>query len=287
MAKSWSICLIALLLAIQIAAQKRPAKVTAPRKQESRQIGVTQQVPRPLKLQILDDGHQFTITNAGTSAIGDLKITSYPEPLTMNILFLAYSFSKQAGTLEPGESIIVRRDEMVNTKGAKLSNSKLHVGTILINGKIAGQPQGNIFTSESGKWILSPPTIQWSGVKEPMLGPIEEPLRSLLKVDLYHGKKEHLYIIVNKEKTAIQELTLTAYPLPVRGSTLDAKKSFHKIIETLQLSDMIVVKADEMKNDQGEPLSEAKMRVGVVHLSGNVNGEIKEIFITIKEKAGK
>jgi hypothetical protein len=117
-----------------------------------------------------------------------------------------------------------------------------------------------------------------------MLGPIDQPVRRSLEVDLYSGRDKQMYIVGNKEKAALQELKITAYPPPLRGNTLDPKRSFFKIIGAVAQGGLITVEADEMKNDQGELLSDARMKVGVIHLSGKVNGEIKETFITVTGK---
>ncbi len=238
-----------------------------------------------LTVEIVDDGTQFTIKNVGGSVIEELQITTYPPPLSGNILLKAYSFSKNVGALEKGSIATVKRDELKNDTGDLLSISKRKVGAIRIGGKIGGQPGGEMFTAQTDKWILSPPDTKWSVVLEPILDRTEEPTRGKLNVEIgSFGVKEAPYIIENKEAYPINDLVITAFPPPKSGNVLDAKQSFSKKIGTLEKGGTATASPEEMKNEKGESLSKSQVKIGVIKVSGKVNGQEKENFANLSEK---
>jgi hypothetical protein len=84
--------------------------------------------------------------------------------------------------------------------------------------------------------------------------------------------------VTNNEEHPIEGFKIAAFPKPGADNVLDASRSYFKAGGTIQKGEMFTVKPDEMKNEKGERLSDARMKVGVVHLSGTVNGEPRETF---------
>lgn len=80
-------CLVIATCCISATAQPRQRQGTPSRKQENQQAASARQAASPMKLQIQDDGRQFTIKNTGDEVISDLKITSYTEPRSRTFCF--------------------------------------------------------------------------------------------------------------------------------------------------------------------------------------------------------
>lgn len=139
-------------------------------KSNSKSTGGQKVDDKKIQVQLVEEGDSFRIKNIGQRAIDSLKITTYPPPLSNNILLVAYSFSREIGTLEKGSSAVtVKRDELENAQGEILSNSARKVGAILINGRVNGQADGVMFTAQDGKWTPSPPETKWAAVTERLL----------------------------------------------------------------------------------------------------------------------
>lgn len=230
---------------------------------------------------------QFTIRNTGTTAIENLELTTYTDPLTGNILLLPYSFKKAVGSLKQGESVTIDRSELTNDKGAKLSDSRrTKVGACLVRGRVGGEPSASMFVDVNGTFRISPADTKWAALTDPILGPVDEPRRARLEVEALATQTNPplVVILINREATEVRDLEVRAFPPPRDGRTLDASLAFTATVGSAPVGKEVVIDCTQFTDKGGKTLGKRGTPMGVLHLVAKVGGQVKERYITLGGK---
>lgn len=226
-------------------------------------------------------GETFVLTNLANTKIDNLQLTTYPDPLANHILLLPYSFKKVIGTLEKHTSVTVSFGELTNGKNARLSDSpRRRVGACHIGGKIQGQPVGQLFVREGDRFVRTDPGTKWGGVEEPILGPVDDAKKAELEVEVSTTAiMDPLVVVVVNKGKLIRNLAIAAYPPPADGHTLNPSAGYTSVIERVSPGETVTLIAEQFRSTSGHELSNA-VRIGVLHLQGDVSGKRTERFVT-------